>query len=200
MGALTVDEYEIVEDPYEYVDYEGDWLRDHARAIAQAELIAEEEEAAWSEAEAGRTVSQMAALEDAAVSRVADEIAHKEAMLPNEPQVFLAARNAAEDVLLSAEILWDEGTPYVSEEEEERAREAARAAARRVVYRLLRLHAARRGNPPGFWPTTWAFRAPNSRPTRAPRTRRVARIGSRGDPSEDPDPEPDLLVAAGASA
>jgi len=131
---------------------------------------------------------QQAASEDALVSRLADEIAHHHCGMPNEPQVFLAARNAAEDVLVSCRIRFGEDrTPFVSEEDDERASEAAKAAGRAAVYRFLRVLAARRGRPPGFWPTATAFRAPRPGRPRAARTRRIARSASRGDPSEPPD-------------
>jgi hypothetical protein len=152
------------------------------------------------EEDALHEASQEAGYEDYLVSRLADEIAHYHCGMPNEPQVFLAARNAAEDVLVACKIRFDEGgTPYVSEAEAEKASQAARAAARAVVYRLLRLLAARRGNPPGYWPTASVFRMPMARTPRASRTRRLARAStsSRGDPSE---PEPDRVAEAGVPA
>jgi hypothetical protein len=53
------------------------------------------------EEDALHEASQEAGYEDYLVSRLADEIAHYHCGMPNEPQVFLAARNAAEDVLVA---------------------------------------------------------------------------------------------------
>jgi hypothetical protein len=117
------------------------------------------------------------------ISHVADELAH-EVPFSNEPQVFLAATNAAEDVLATCRIEDGPDGPVYSEEDYEKACKAARAAARQVAYRLLRRR--RLGNPPGYWPTKAAFRAPRAR---APRTRRTTHaVGARGDPSSDDDP------------
>jgi len=137
-------------------------------------------------------------LEDFIVVRLADQIAHRAGLLlPNEPQVFLAARDAAEDVLTSCKItIADDDEPHVSEEDDERACEAARAAARSVAYRLLRAR-GRRHRPTNAHSARLAPSGPRTRPRERRVVRRAARARSPGS-SDDPS-EPDL-VTAGALA
>jgi hypothetical protein len=95
--------------------------------------------AAWEAQEAHEEEERRLVAEDEErkLSRYVDAIA-RHATPSTDPRVVSEARQAVWDTIETSEVFWDDGEPYLSEEDEQEAEAAARDAARWILLRIAR--------------------------------------------------------------